>query len=96
MNIFEIFTNWKEQNLTWQMIEPFVLKLTENNVPARITKIYENLAKFTQPVLDSLFKLKEKVNQTPNTLDNYCFKQGVNAIEVFANYLLGIVEDLRK
>ena len=40
--------------------------------------------------------LKEKIKKTPSELDNYCFKQGVDAIEVFANYLLGIVTELRK
>lgn len=41
-------------------------------------------------------KLKEKIKTSPNALDDYCFNQGVNAIETFANHLLTVVADLRK
>ena len=60
-----------------------------------ITKLYENLAKYTQPAIDSLFKLKDKIKNTPNELDDYCFNQGVSAIETFANYLLEETKKLR-
>ena len=60
-----------------------------------ITKLYENLAKYTQPAIDSLFKLKDKIKNTPNELDDYCFNQGVLAIENFANYLFGVVKELK-
>ena len=48
-----------------------------------------------QPALDSLYKLKAKIKETPSELDDYCFDQGVTAIETFANYLLGEVQNLR-
>lgn len=96
MNFLALFKNWKNLNVIWQLIEPFVLKLIEKNVPNCITGLYENLAKYTQPAIDSLFKLKAKIKDTPSELDNYCFIQGVNALEAFANYILGIVTELRK
>ena len=88
--------NWKAVTFVWQLIEPFVKKLIEKQVPKTITKLYENLAKYTQPAIDSLYKLKSKVKETPSELDDYCFNQGVTALETFANYLNGVVIDLRK
>lgn len=96
MNLLSKVRNWKVLNELWDLIQPFVLKLVDKNVPKYITKLYENLAKYTKPAIDSLFKLKEKIAATPNELDNYCFNQGVDAIETFANHLLTVVADLRK
>lgn len=87
--------NWKAVCIVWGLIEPFVRKLLEQQVPQKITKLYENLAKYAQPAVDSLFKLKTKIDTTPNEVDNYCFTQGVDAIEAFANYLLAQVQSLR-
>ena len=60
-----------------------------------IIKLYENLAKYSQPAVDSLFKLKEKIEKSPSELDDYCFNQGVSAIERFANYLIRVSIELR-
>lgn len=95
MNLLSLIKNWKEFSAIWAVIQPFILKLIKKNVPNSITKLYENLAKYAQPTIDSLFKLKEKIKNTPNELDDYCFNQGVNAIETFANYLLEKVRELR-
>lgn len=95
MNIKSFFTTWKNTNLTWAIIEPFVLKLIEKKVPTTVTKLYENLAKYSQPAITSLESLKNKIRKSPNSLDDYCFAQGVNAIESFANYLLEVVKSLR-
>ena len=96
MNLFTLVKSWKDFSFIWTVIQPFVLRLLKKNVPTSITKLYENLAKYTQPAIDSLFKLKEKIKNSPNELDDYCFNQGVSAIESFANYLLEVVADLRK
>lgn len=95
MNLLSLIKNWKDFSAIWLVIQPFILKLMKKNVPNSITKLYENLAKYTQPAIDSLFKLKEKIKNSPNELDDYCFNQGVNAIETFANYLLEKVRELR-
>ncbi len=95
MNLLLLIKNWKDFSAIWAVIQPFILKLLKKNVPNSITRLYENLAKYTQPAIDSLFKLKEKTKNTPNELDDYCFNQGVNAIETFANYLLEKVRELR-
>lgn len=95
MNLLLLIKNWKDFSAIWAVIQPFILKLIKKNVPNSITKLYENLAKYTQPAIDSLFKLKEKIKNTPNELDDYCFNQGVNAIETFANHLLEKVRELR-
>lgn len=95
MNLLSLVRNWKDLSAIWNIIQPFVLKLIKRKVPASITKLYENLAKYSQPAIDSLFKLKEKIKNTPNELDDYCFNQGVNAIETFANYLLDAVKELK-
>lgn len=96
MRLLSLIKSWKDFSFIWALIQPFVLNLINKEVPKNITKLYENLAKYTQPAIDSLFKLKAKIAQTPSELDDYCFKQGVNAIEVFSNYLLGVVAELRK
>jgi len=90
-----LFSKWKNLNELWAAIKPFVENLVKQQVPKTITLLYENLAKYTQPTIDSLFKLKAKIKETPNELDNYCFNQGVSALETFANSLLGFVEKLR-
>ena len=95
MNLFTLVKSWKDFSFIWIVIQPFVFRLLKKNVPTTITKLYENLAKYTQPAIDSLFKLKEKIKNSPNELDDYCFNQGVNAIESFANYLLETVKTLR-
>ena len=95
MNILSFIKNWKDFSTIWSIIQPFILKLIKKNVPTTITKLYENLAKYTQPAIDSLFKLKGKIQNSPNELDDYCFNQGVDAIESFANYLLETVKTLR-
>ena len=89
MSLFSWLKDWKVLNELWDLLEPFVINLAEKNVPKYITKA-------TQPALDSLKKLKEKIKTSPNALDDYCFNQGVNAIETFANHLLTVVADLRK
>ena len=96
MNFLALLTNWKKLNIIWLLIEPFIMNLIQKNVPNCITKLYENLAKYAQPAVDSLLKLKDKIKATPNDVDNYCFEQGVNALETFANHLSGIVAEFRK
>jgi len=91
-----IFSKWKQLSTIWGLIEPFVLNLIKKEVPKNVTKLYENLAKYTQPAIDSLEKLKAKTKSTPNELDDYCFQQGVDALDTFAHYLLGVADNLRK
>jgi len=95
MSLLETIRTWKDLSLIWNVIQPFVLKLIKKNVPTSITKLYENLAKHTQPAIDSLFKLKEKIKKSPSEIDDYCFNEGISAIETFANYLLESVKELR-
>ncbi|MBO6272944.1 hypothetical protein IJ707_05445 [bacterium] len=95
MNLLALIKNWKDFSILWSLIQPFVLKLLKKNVPTSITKLYENLAKYSQPAIDSLYKLKNKIKETPSELDDYCFEQGVSAIETFANYLLDETKKLR-
>ena len=61
MNLFAFVKSWKDFSFLWTLIQPFILKLLKKNVPTSITKLYENLAKYTQPALDSLHKLKAKI-----------------------------------
>ena len=95
MNLFTLVRNWKNLSTIWAIIQPFIVNLVKKNVPTTVTKLYENLAKHTQPAIDSLFNLKNKIKESPSELDDYCFEQGVCAIEEFANYLLSVVKDLR-
>ena len=55
--------NWKVLNELWDIIQPYVLKLVDKNVPKYITKLYENLAKYTKPAIDTLFKLNLKMDK---------------------------------
>ena len=95
MNLLAFIRSWKDFSVIWSLIQPFVLKLVKKNVPDSITKLYENLAKYTEPAIDSLYKLKGKIKETPSELDDYCFEQGVLAVETFANYLLEETKKLR-
>ena len=95
MNLLAFIRSWKDFSVIWSLIQPFVLKLVKKNVPDSITKLYENLAKYTEPAIDSLYKLKAKIKETPSELDDYCFEQGVLAVETFANYLLEETKKLR-
>ena len=92
MNLITLIRNWKDLSTIWAIIQPFIVNLAKKQVPNTVTKLYENLAKYTQPAIDSLYRLKNKINESPSELDDYCFQQGVYAIETFAHYLLGIVE----
>ena len=95
MSLLTLVRSWKDFSFIWTIIQPFILKLLKKNGQTSITKLYENLAKYSQPAIDSLYKLKDKIKETPTELDDYCFDQGVTAIETFANYLLGEVKNLR-
>ncbi len=90
-----IFSKWKEFNTIWGLIEPFAINLIKKEVPKSIIRLYENLARFTQPAINSLLKLKEKAKETPNELDDYCFNQGVDALDTLGNYILEQVKTLR-
>lgn len=79
----------------WEFVEPVLIKTAEKNIPKYISRLPENLTKCIQPALDCLFKLKEKIRQTSNKMDDFLFQQGVNALESFANHLLSVVEELR-
>lgn len=91
-----MFFKNQESNVALSIIEPFILNLVSQNVPKKITSLYEKVAKFTQPLIDSLTKLKEKIKTSPTTIDDYCFNQGLNALETFAQYILTTVEEMRK
>ena len=92
--MFKFFTNKLFLLAAYQVLEPFIEKFIYWGVPRAKVKLYENLAKHTQPAIDSLFKLKAKVKQSPNTLDDTCLKQGSAAIKAFADFLLDIHEKL--
>ncbi|MBQ8636331.1 hypothetical protein IJX73_00920 [bacterium] len=96
MSLLTYLKDWKHFSEIFSVIQPYILKLAQNRVPIAITKLYENLAKYAQPLIDSLLKLKIKVKTSPNELDDFCFRQGVSALESFANHLLKIVSDLKK
>ena len=49
MSILSFIKNWKDFSTIWAIIQPFILKLIKKNVPTTITKLYENLAKYTLP-----------------------------------------------
>ena len=88
MNLLSLIKNWKDFSAIWAVIQPFILKLIKRMFRLQSLNSMKTSQKYAQPTIDSLFKLKEKIKNTPNELDDYCFNQGVNAIETFANYLL--------
>lgn len=87
--------DWKKLSALYLIVEPYILKLIAREVPKNVTKLYENLAKYTEPALLSLFKLAEKVKKSPNKVDQECLKIGIQAIEEFANYLLLNVKTIK-
>ena len=54
MSLLTLVRSWKDFSFIWTIIQPFILKLLKKNVPTSITKLYENLAKYSQPAIDSL------------------------------------------
>jgi len=88
------FIDWKTACIVYKLLEPFIEALFRREVPSRVTKLYENLAKFSSPAIDSLFKLKEKIKDSENSLDDECFKIGVGALKAFRDYLSGQIEKL--
>lgn len=91
-------SNFKESKVyafILKRLEPLILKCIEKNAPSVITKLNDIFEKFTQPVIDILFKCKTKAEETKTNLDDFLFHQGVNEIEKFANYLLQKVRQLR-
>ena len=91
----KFFFNTEMASILWTLVlAPIVAKLIANQVPKRITKLYENLAKYTQPAIDSLFKLKEKIKNSPNKIDDECFKIGVEALKAFNSYLNEVIAKL--
>ena len=87
-------SNFKESafySFIYKILSPIIIKVIEKTAPAAIT-VFE---KFSQPVIDLLFRCKTKAKETETTLDDFLFNQGVNEIEKFANYLLLKVQQLR-
>lgn len=78
-----------------KIIEPLIFKIIEKTAPAAITKLNTIFEKFSQPVIDLLFRCKIKAKETETTLDDFLFNQGINEIEKFANYLQEKVQQLR-
>ena len=95
MNLLALFKSWKDFNFAWTIIEPFVIKLIKKNVPNKITKLYEDVPKTHQPLLNSLNKLKNKIKETPNKIDDECFEIGVSALEKYHEYLGEEIKKLR-
>lgn len=91
-------SNFKESafySFIYKILSPIIIKLIEKTAPAAITKLNAVFEKFSQPVIDLLFRCKTKAKETETTLDDFLFNQGVNEIEKFANYLLQKVQQLR-
>ncbi len=55
MNLLAFIKNWKDFSLIWALIQPFVKKLLEKNVPNTITKLYENFIVFYFQFLYNIF-----------------------------------------
>ena len=86
MNLLTLVRNWKDLSTIWAIIQPFIVNLVKKNVPTTVTKLYENLAKHTQPAIDSLFNLKNKIKESPSELDDYCFDTLENIISKVNTY----------
>lgn len=95
MNLLSLVKNWKDVSFVWSIIQPFVVKLIRKNVPNSKTKLYENIAKAHQPLLDSLYKLKNKITTSPNKLDDECFNIGISALEAYSAYLTEEIQKLK-
>lgn len=95
MNLLALFKNWKDINIIWTVLQPFVIKLIQKNVPSSKIKLYENIAKYNQPAIDSLYKLKQKIQNSPNKLDDECFEIALSGLEAYNDYLADEIKKLR-
>ncbi len=96
MNFLSLLSNWKDLSAIWSVIHPFVLKLLQKKVPASVTRLYENIAKVHEPLINSLHKLKNKIKETPNQLDDECFNIGVSTLEAYNIYLTEEIKKLKE
>lgn len=95
MNLLSWIKDKNKLKDVWDIIQPLFVNVAEKNIPKYISTLDKNLEKYTQPTIDVLFNLKEKIKNSPSSLDDFFFRQGVNVLESFANHLLGVVADLR-
>lgn len=94
--MFSLFNSWKTISTLWAIIEPLIIKLSKKQVPTYIQKLYENVVKMLMPCINSLLKLKVKIKETPNNVDDYCFEVGVNILKQIHVWLGEQIKELEK
>lgn len=75
---------------------PVLETLSEKLVPNTKIQLYKVVASGVDICLESLDKLKNKINTTPNRIDNDCFELGLSIMEAIADRIKNKVEELRK
>ena len=81
---------------TYASVETYLTNLASKNVPTRILALYTGFIKMYESLKDSCKNLALKVKNSPNQLDNYCLKQGLQAIKALCNTILKDVDNMAK
>src|SRR5574344_1438346 len=79
---------------TYKSVQDYLLNLAKNNVPTRVLSLYTGFIKVYEILKTSCKKLALKVKNSDNELDNYCLKQGLQAVKTITNIILKDVESM--
>src|SRR5574344_1681901 len=79
---------------TYNTAKTYLVNLASKNVPTRILALYTGFIKVYEILKTSCKKLALKVKNSDNELDNYCLKQGLQAVKTITNIILKDVESM--
>ena len=81
---------------TYEAVKDYLVNLAEKNVPGRVLGLYTSFIKVYEVLKLSCKNLALRIKNTPNTLDNYCLQQGLNAIIAIAKKVQDDAEEMAK
>lgn len=73
---------------TYNTAKTYLVNLASKNVPTRILALYTGFIKVYEILKTSCKKLALKVKNSDNELDNYCLKQGLEAVKAIAKKII--------
>jgi hypothetical protein len=75
---------------------PFLLQIAEATfIPKSKKFLYDNLDKAVDVAIESLYKLKKKVQETPSKVDNYAYTLGLDTLKAVSEKLMLAIGDLK-
>ena len=81
---------------TYEVAKTYLVNLALKNVPTRILALYTGFIKVYEGLKTSCKTLALKVKNSDTQLDNYCLKQGLQAIKAIANKVVDDADSVAK